>query len=449
MLDKIKEAILSGDSRSVKAKKNIILSFGNKLFAIFISFAIIPITIDYLNAEQYGIWLTLSSIVAWLSFFDIGLGHGFRNRFAEAKAVGDSSLARKYVSTTYFVLILIFSLLFVVFECVNPFIDWAGILNVSAELNDLLSSVASITVFGVCASFAIQTFPIMLSADQKPAFTAMIATAGQAFALLVIFILTLSPEHSMRYIAIALSWCPVIITLVVSIWMFNHQYQDYAPSRRLIDLSLIKNIVSLGAKFFIIQISMILIFQVVNVILSRVLGPLAVTEYNVTYKYFSITLMVFNIILSPYWSAFTDAFTKGDLVWMKNTHSKLLKIWMSLAGLSLVLLLCSSLVYEIWLHGSVSISFKTSLSMFIYINILSYSTMYMILLNGTGKVFLQMLIYLICAIISIPLCVELCKQYGIPGVLFVLSLVYGLQAIVANIQLRKIMNRNAIGWWNK
>ena len=76
----------SRDERSRIANYNIVLCFGNKFVAIILSLVIVPISIDYLDVEQYGIWLTLSSVVAWLSFFDVGLGHGFRNRFTEAKA---------------------------------------------------------------------------------------------------------------------------------------------------------------------------------------------------------------------------------------------------------------------------------------------------------------------------------------------------------------------------
>lgn len=449
MINKLKQIISSGDERSVQAKKNIAMSFANKVIAIFISLAIIPVTIDYLNAEQYGIWLTLSSIVAWLSFFDVGLGHGFRNRFAEAKANGDIQLARKYVSTTYFATIVIFGVVLVIFECVNPFINWASVLNISQDLNQLLSAVVSIILIGVCTSFAANVAGIMLSADQKPAISAMIATAGQGLALFVIFLLTLLPTHDMRYIAFALSWAPVAVTLIVSLWLFTHKYKAYAPSFRLIDRSLIKNIINLGVKFFVIQVSMILIFQVVNIILSRVLGPAAVTEYNVTYKYFSITMMVFNIILSPYWSAFTDAYTKGELTWMKNIHNKLTNVWFGLALVNILLLVCSPIAYRIWLQESVEIPWATSISMFIYINVLSFSTMYMILLNGTGKVFLQMVIYIICALVSIPSCVALCGHFGVPGVLAVLSFVYALQAVAARIQLNKILSQQSTGIWNK
>ena len=47
---------------------------------------LVPLTIHYINPTRYGIWLTVSSIIGWVSFFDIGFGNGLRNKFAEALA---------------------------------------------------------------------------------------------------------------------------------------------------------------------------------------------------------------------------------------------------------------------------------------------------------------------------------------------------------------------------
>ena len=160
-------------------------------------------------------------------------------------------------------------------------------------------------------------------------------------------------------------------------------------------------------------------------------------------------MMVFNIVLSPYWSAFTDAYTKGDFEWMKNIHRKLTKVWIGLSLVSVILLAISPIAYKLWLHDSIEIPFATSVSMFVYINVLSFSTMYMILLNGTGKVFLQMVIYIICALVSIPTCVALCGRLGVPGILIVLSSVYALQAGAARIQLNKILLNQSTGIWDK
>ena len=101
---KLYSSFTNGCTRSITVKKNIAGALVLKCISILISLQVVPLTIDYINPTKYGIWLTLSSIIAWLSYFDLGFAHGFRNRFAESKAKGDIKLAKEYISTTYIVL---------------------------------------------------------------------------------------------------------------------------------------------------------------------------------------------------------------------------------------------------------------------------------------------------------------------------------------------------------
>ncbi|HOP12476.1 MAG TPA: LPS biosynthesis flippase, partial [Lentimicrobium sp.] len=93
------ERFNSGHSRSVKARKNILASFFIKGVSIIVGFIFVPLLIGYLGEVEYGIWITMSSILAWVNYFDIGLGNGLRNRFAESLAKGEHQMARIYVST--------------------------------------------------------------------------------------------------------------------------------------------------------------------------------------------------------------------------------------------------------------------------------------------------------------------------------------------------------------
>src|SRR6201991_2671907 len=118
-----------GHERSVKAKKNIFQSVLLKGGSLAISLLLIPLTIRYINPTQYGIWLTLSSIITWAGLFDMGLGNGLRNKLAAMISLGDVSSGKSYVSSAYALLVVISTLMFIIFYVINPYIKWQQILN--------------------------------------------------------------------------------------------------------------------------------------------------------------------------------------------------------------------------------------------------------------------------------------------------------------------------------
>ena len=65
-------------------KKNISLLFTLKGASFLVSFLMVPLLLNYLDNEQYGIWLVLSSIVGWVTFFDLGIGNVIRNELGKA-----------------------------------------------------------------------------------------------------------------------------------------------------------------------------------------------------------------------------------------------------------------------------------------------------------------------------------------------------------------------------
>ena len=106
-----------------------------------------------------------------------------------------------------------------------------------------------------------------------------------------------------------------------------------------------------------------------NIVISRELGPDAVTEYNIAYKYlYNLTILVV-IIITPFWSAFTDAYYKSDFQWMERSIKKLETIWsLSVLG-SIVMILLADFFYEIWIGKDVQVHLSTTISIAIYITI--------------------------------------------------------------------------------
>lgn len=104
-----------GHEQSIEIKKNVFFSFILKGLSLILGLLYLPLILSYISKESYGVWLTLSSVIGWLAFFDIGLGNGLRNKFTESVAKKKIILAKTYVSTTYAVLTIITSILFISF----------------------------------------------------------------------------------------------------------------------------------------------------------------------------------------------------------------------------------------------------------------------------------------------------------------------------------------------
>ena len=442
---------VEGSERSVIIKKNIIQSSGFKVASIAISLLVVPITIDYVDPEQYGIWLTLSSIVHWISYFDLGLGHGLRNKFAEAKAKGDFGLASKYISTAYAIFALIFLSLFAIFSLVNYFLQWDNLLNIHQLSNSVLGQLMLIIVGFFCLTMVLKVINSLLLGDQRTSFASGISVAEQFIALVVIFILAKTADPNIEYLAYASYGIPCMVLLFVTLLLFSGKgiYNMYKPSLQHVDFSLTKNLIGLGVKFFIVQVSLLVIFQFINIILSRNCGQIAVTQYNLSFKYFNMLHMAEVIILTPFWSAFTDAYTKQDYSWMNSIYSKLNKYIILSFPVLLIMVLAAPLFFKMWLHDSVEVPFVLHVCMALYMFTMLYASLQMYLLNGIGKVNVQLYVYVFFALISIPLMNVLSKEMSMYGILLVLTIVYAVQALVGGVQIKKILSNTATGVWNR
>ena len=327
LYSKISSFLNKGNERTQNIKKNIVGSIIIKGASIIIQLLLVPLTLGYLNSELYGIWLTLSSIMLWLSFFDVGFTLGLKNRLAEAIALGNYDKGKSLVSTTYFMMIIIFVPLGFILEAIVPYINWSSFLNVSLDYNEQLIQVVQVIVACFCLQMIFNVIASVLAAFQKVALSSLFPVIGNFLALIIIYFLTKFTSSSLLNLALAISYLPVLVYIVSSIIFFQGTLKRVAPSFKHIDLSLIKDIFNLGFRFFIIQIQMIVLYQSTNILISNISSPIDVTSYNLAYKYISIALMLFNIILGPIWPAFTDAYTKKDYAWMNDVYRRMVQIY--------------------------------------------------------------------------------------------------------------------------
>ena len=441
--------IKGGSERTVLVKKNILCSFFLQGISIICSFLLVPITLGYLKAEEYGVWLTLNSIITWFNVCDIGIGMGLKNKLAKALAVGDFELGKRYISATYVVLSLIIILFFLIFILVNHFLDWCNILNISSLSSEELSIVVIIVVSFFCINFITKTIGVILAADQRVSISSLIGVAGSVLSLAIIWILTKVTTPSLFNVAIVFSISPIVASSIGSLILFNGRYKRIRPSLKLFNWTYAKELVSLSLAFFILQIASIIVFTTSNIILTHTIGPKEVTVYNICFKYFNIITLVFNLILAPMWPAYTNAYALGDYCWMKNGIKKSTFIWGLLSLGAIIMLLCSPIVYKIWLGDTVFIPFNLSLAMAVYVIIGNWNNIFAQMLAGVGKIRLSIINSIFNAAIFIPLGICLSKSMGVVGITIAMTVTILTSTFWQPIQSLKIINNSAKGIWNK
>lgn len=435
--------------RTRKAKQNIAASIVLKLIDTIAYLLIIPVTIGYLNSYEYGIWLTINSILTWIYSFDIGLGSGLRNKLAIAIAANDDNLGRKYVSTTFFSLIVLMSFLALLGIVICSNIDWYAILNTVPMKVPNLNAVilSSFAIF--CITFVLNFIGNVYQAVQLPAVTSGIGVFSRLLSLVVIFILSKFTKGNLLYVAVVYSISPTILYLVMYPITFNWLYRKFSPSLRFFNISLLKDLCSLSILFFILQISGLVLFSLTNLLISHLFGPDMVTPYNIANRYFSIVSMAFAVIIGPIWSATTDAYEKNDIGWIKKTSNHILLINIGASILLLVMVAISPIIYKIWIGKAVEIPISLSFWMAIYIVIYIWSMCYSTFLNGMGKLRLQTYNTFGVAILFFPICYFLGDAFGIIGVILGMCLL-NIPGLLFNIlQFYLIINGTHKKFWLK
>jgi O-antigen/teichoic acid export membrane protein len=338
-----------------------------------------------------------------------------------------------------------------VFLVVNKFLNWNAILNadVSVVSNNELSILATIVFTFFCINFVLVLITTILTADQKPALASLFDMVGRLLSLIVIFILTKTTKGSLLYLGVVYSSMPVIVLCASSIFFFNRKYKQYRPSIKSVDFNQAPQLLNIGVKFFIIQITVIIFYQTNAIIIAQMFRPGEVTVYTVTYQYFNVFTSVFSIILSPYWSAFTDSYIKKDFEWIRKSISKLKKLALLMILLLGIALLANKFFFSIWIGDKVKVNFGLSLAILIFMGLSMFNNVNCHFINGVGKIKIQLCVALLFSLIHIPLALFFCSKFGISGIMYSPILNALTTLGIYEIQYRKIIDSKAFGIWNK
>jgi O-antigen/teichoic acid export membrane protein len=400
----------------------------------------VPLTLNYLGPERFGLWMTVTSVVSMLAFADFGIGSGLLTVVAEASGRDDQVAIRRYITSAFAILVLIATLILAVFFLfIYPAVDWPHVFNVhspSARADAGPAIAMLVTCFA--ASIASLIVPRAQLALQQGFVNNLWVTIGLFVSLAGIWLVS-AARGSVALLILAMLGTPVVTATINGIIFFQRNKQ-YRPSWPLVNSAAIKRILGTGLMFVVLQLGSSISFASDKLIIARLLGAVAVADYSVYERVFGVGSNLMLVMLLPIWPAYAEAWARKDTVWVRRTLKRSLALAVGIStSFGVLIVLLGPLIVSLWTRKDVPVQPIVLHSLAIWCVIQCTQNALAMLLNGLHVIKVQVISSILVACLAIPLKFLLVRSVGPAGAVLASAVaVTGLALIPFSIVVWKL-----------
>lgn len=377
----------------------------------------VPLTVNYLGNERYGLWVTISSVIVALGFADLGIGNGLLNAISDANGRDDRESARGYVSSAWFMLSGLAVLAALAFLVLYPILPWARIFNLTSP--EVIAEAGPATaVFVACFLFNLPLNLVQrVQMGYQEGLTNSLWLAFGNILGLVALLLAIQARAGLSWLVLAMAGAPVFATLLNNVAMFGMRRRWLLPRLSSITQGTARKIVRVGFLFFVLQVAVAAAYSSDNIVVAQILGPGGVTQYSVPLRLFQIAPQVLSMLLYPLWPAYGEAIARGDVAWVRKTLKRSILIGLAInVPPSLFLVVFGVQTVHLWIgSNAITPPFLLLLGFGIWTIINSFSGPIAMLLNGATIIRFQVICSSIMAVMNLTLSIILTLLIGLPG----------------------------------
>lgn len=416
-----------------------------KVVAIATTLISVPLTIGYLGEERYGLWMTISTVVTLLAFTDLGIGNGLLTAISEADGRNDRELARTYVSSTFYMLVGLAMCLGCFFAIIFPHISWGKVFNVTTP-KAVAEAGPAIGAFVGCflINMPLGVVNKIQLGYQEGFENNLWAAFGNLLGLLGV-LLVIWFHGSLFWLVVAMAGAPIVVVLLNGARLFIWRRPWLWPNPCFTSYRAAKRVLGLGVLFFVLQFAAAVAYSSDNIILAHILGPSAVTQYSVHARLFSLISMIFMMVLTPLWPAYTEAIARGDVDWVHRTLSR--SLWLSATisfGLSVILIVWGPTIMRLWVGEKVLPVLPLFIGLGVWTVLGTIGNALAMFLNGAKVMQFQVVAALVMACTAICLKITLTQRIGSSGVILGTVIAYTLAVVVPSVfivprELKKVL----------
>lgn len=407
--------VTKNDKRVVKIIVNSIGSIASKGVNLIINIVSVPLLLNYLGQERYGMFAMVTSLLGFMTFSDLGLGLGLQNRIPEYKQSTDKTLIQKAISTTFFTLVGISFLLFFILFCGNFFIDWAKFYNVHSTVAIKESSgVSWAFFFCFLIGLPFNTVFSVLNGNQEGYIGEIWRSTGNILCILLL-IVAVNSQFSTPLLTAIMYGSLSTTTLLSFFYIFGKTRPQWRPKLSLWSKNIVRILFKDGSIYFILQLFAIGLTTVDGFLIAQHLGSETVTTFMVGLRLISIISLPLTLINGQILPALNDAIAKEDEEWIKKILRKALFVnSVYILFMSFFLLYFGDKVLMFWVGSLIKIDTSLWIGFICLCTFIVYNSLISNILLSPKLIRFQISIFPITVFFMILIKYLLISKFGLP-----------------------------------
>jgi O-antigen/teichoic acid export membrane protein len=294
--------------------------------------------VRYVGQTQYGLWMTVLAMTAWMSIAGIGQNSVLLTKLGSV-ALTNPPAAKRVFSASVTAVAMVSTVLILVVLLIGSRVPWGNFFNVTGTLTDpdigfIVS--AALTISLLAAPAALGSFSVF--SYQRGDLVHIVMGASS--------LVSLAATAFSMWLRLPL-WLVGAITLSgpliggIALWILGLKLELVPrPRWSSVDRATLSSSIKVGVLFLFIDAATLMLQRTPDLIVARIHGVGAVGSFASVGRLPLLMMALFQAVLLPFWPAIGDAAHRGDRVWIRR-----------------IVLRTLLLVMGVWLIGAVGIWF--------------------------------------------------------------------------------------------
>lgn len=424
--------------------RDVILSLILRIFNLGFSMILIPLSLNILDVNDYGIWLTIYGLNSWVSLFDLGTQNSLRSLLIVSVNKTKSRMKGLLLVNSFMFTIILCVLTCSISIALYVLVDFSKVLKITSssgsDINILI--LMSMLVFGI--RLISNNFNAIFQALQK-AYIVLLINVISTILILGLFIFCLYFKESISvflYGSIILIIETVLSFLLPTLILKKLKF-SYNFSLKLLSFRFFRRrLLASNLRFFFLSLFIVITFFSNNFFIGIILSYEDVAVYNLVNKYFGLVTTISVVILNPIWTRVAELNSIGDTRSIKRLLQHVQKYLIYFSIFSVFLVLFSSKFYSIIGYNKINVPLLISIVACLSTLQLLYNNIYAYFLNGLTMISIQIICFMIGAILIFPMYYIFCDYFrlGVVGAYLVQIIIFLPNTFVFPIILKRYLN---------